>query len=135
MKVKNGEKPEDEKVSEEETTISKKRGRKKKDSTINFSFEEMQEKLSRSFNGLAYVLKTDDEFKDSDFTEEAKDLVRLAEKYPILANVLTFLDPLFLILGLFSKMKGMLKKVSNRKEIEKQKEVTENEYYHSAEIR
>ena len=135
MKVKNGEKPEDEKVSEEETTISKKRGRKKKDSTINFSFEEMQEKLSRSFNGLAYVLKTDDEFRDSDFTEEAKDLVRLAEKYPILANVLTFLDPLFLILGLFSKMKGMLKKVSNRKEIEKQKEVTENEYYHSAEIR
>jgi len=135
MKVKNGEKPEDEKVSEEETTISKKRGRKKKDSTINFSFEEMQEKLSRSFNGLAYVLKTDDEFKDSDFTEEAKDLVRLAEKYPILANILTFLDPLFLLLGLFSKMKGMLKKVSKRKETEKQKEVTENEYYHSAEIR
>jgi len=134
MKVKNGEKPEDEKVSEEETTISKKRGRKKKDSTINFSFEEMQEKLSRSFNGLAYVLKTDDEFKDSDFTEEAKDLVRLAEKYPILANILTFLDPLFLILGLFSKMKGMLKKVQKRKETEK-KEVTEDEYYHSAEIR
>jgi len=134
MKVKNGEKPEDEKVSEEETTISKKRGRKKKDSTINFSFEEMQEKLTRSFNGLAYVLKTDDEFKDSDFTEEAKDLVRLAEKYSILANILTFLDPLFLILGLFSKMKGMLKKVQKRKETEK-KEVTEDEYYHSAEIR
>ena len=122
--------PEDEKSLEEETTIAKKRGRKKKDSTVNFSFEEMQEKLARTFNGIAFLLKTDDEFKDSEFNEEAKDLVRLAEKYSILANILTFLDPLFLLLGLFSKMKIILNKVSKRKENERQKEVVEDVNYH-----
>lgn len=110
----------------EETKVGAPRGRKKKPK-VNFGYEEMQEKLARIFNALGYFLKIDVEYNNTDFEEESKDLIRLAEKYPILANVLTFLDPLFLILGLFSKMRIMLDKVKERKEKQKEevKEIKE----------
>lgn len=103
----------------EEGKKEEKRGRKPKKDAVEFSYEELQEKFSRSFNAISYFLKSDKVYKEEDFEEEAKDLSRLAKKYPILADVLTILDPLFLVLGLFSKLRVMLENAKKKKEDKK----------------
>lgn len=95
----------------EETTIQKpKRAYNKKKKGTTFALEEIQEKFTKLFDGLSYFLKIDNDYEDSDFQEESKDLIRLSQKYPLVGDILTLLDPLFLVLGLFSKLNTMFKK-------------------------
>nr|APG79813.1 hypothetical protein [uncultured bacterium] len=109
---------EKEKDEKDETEIKGKRKTRETKKT-DFSIEELQDKFTRLFNTIAYFWKVDNSYSDSDFLEESKDLARLAKKYPIIGDILTFLDPLFLVLGLFSKLKVMLDKVKRRKDREK----------------
>ena len=107
-----------EKDEKDETEIKGKRKTRETKKT-DFSIEELQDKFTRLFNTIAYFWKVDNNYSDGDFLEESKDLARLAKKYPIIGDILTFLDPLFLVLGLFSKLKVMLDKVKRRKDREK----------------
>jgi len=109
---------EKEKDEKDETEIKGKRKTRETKKT-DFSIEELQDKFTRLFNTIAYFWKVDNNYSDGDFLEESKDLARLAKKYPIIGDILTFLDPLFLVLGLFSKLKVMLDKVKRRKDKEK----------------
>jgi len=109
---------EKEKDEKDETEIKGKRKTRETKKT-DFSIEELQDKFTRLFNTIAYFWKVDNNYSDGDFLEESKDLARLAKKYPIIGDILTFLDPLFLVLGLFSKLKVMLDKVKRRKDREK----------------
>lgn len=73
------------------------------------SYEELQQKLARTFNFLSFVVKSKKSYQESDFIEEAKDLTRLAGKYELVNMGLTLLDPLFFLFGIFSKFRDMLK--------------------------
>ncbi|MBT9131453.1 MAG: hypothetical protein DDT41_01759 [candidate division WS2 bacterium] len=98
---------------EEETTIKEKRGRKPKKTT--FTEEELQEKFAKTFSSAAFLLKVDCQYKEKDFQQESRELLRLASKNPILSDILTFLDPIFLLMGLMAKVFEMVKKVKERK--------------------
>lgn len=100
----------------EETTIKKPKRVYNKKKGTTFALEEMQEKFTKLFDGVSYLLKVDNEYSDDDFQEESKDLIRLAQKYPLIGDILTLLDPLFLILGIFSKLNNMFKRSSKNKQ-------------------
>jgi len=87
-------------VAQEETAIKKRRGRPPK---TDFSVEEVQEKFSMLFNAIAFTTRVEREYNPGEFYEEAKDVTRLSQKYPVVAIVLTWLDPLFLVLNLTKK--------------------------------
>jgi hypothetical protein len=78
-------------------------------STDKLSFEELQQKLARSFNFIAFITKSNKSYRESDFIEEAKDLARIASKYELVTMGLTLLDPLFFLFGIFGKVNEMLK--------------------------
>jgi len=100
---------------EEETVIKEKKEKTPKKIKGDYTVEEMEEKLSRLFNGSAFLLRAEITYEEKEFTQEAKDIIRLSKKYPVVNTILTFLDPLFLILGLFSKIKRLLEKLPKRK--------------------
>ncbi len=83
-----------------------------------FNEAELQEKFVKVFNAAAYFLKVDLKYTEKDFETEAKELVRLTAKTPFLASLLTILDPIFLIIGLLTKIIDMAKKVKVRKDAE-----------------
>jgi len=103
-------------IEKEEIVKVKERKKKQK---ADFSYEEIQEKFARTFNAVTLFLKVDVEYKSEDFEEEAKDIVRMSEKYQIIGIIITFLDPLFLVLGLLSKVKNIVKKMEERKKEDK----------------
>ena len=110
-----------------ETAPKKKRAGRKKSSPDVISYEEAQQKLARVFNGVCTLLKIDKRYKESEFVEEAKDLSRMAQKYDIINTVLTFLDPIFLLLGLIGKGSEIAAQSKERKvkmQQEKPKEET-----------
>jgi len=102
-------------VDREKEETSKRKDKAQPKKRPMFTAEELQEKFARSFNAVAFFLKLDKTYSESDFTEEAKDLIRLAEKYPVIGDVLTWLDPLFLLLGLLSKINEMVQRTQERK--------------------
>lgn len=93
----------------EPTPAPAKRSHHKKVTGDKLSYEELQQKLARTFNFIAFLLKSDKVFTESDFIEEAKDLTRISTKYELVNMALTFLDPLFFLFGIFAKGKEMLK--------------------------
>ena len=112
-------KNENETFIEEETLIEekpkKKRGKKSK---ADVSYEEIQQKMSRVFNLFATLLKSKKKYSEKDFLDESKDLVRLSQKYDIVATILTILDPLFLLAGFYTKFVEML---NGREKVKKDK--------------
>lgn len=104
---------EEEEEKDKKTSIKEKKKKQVKGGP-EFAADELEYKLARAFNGAAFLLKSDITYREKDFEEEAKDLARMAKKYSILANILVFLDPLFLILGLFSKVKRMLERIPKK---------------------
>lgn len=86
-----------------------KRSHHKKPQPEKLSYEELQQKMCRSFNFAAFLLKSPKTYTEDDFIEEAKDLSRLAGKYSIINTALTLLDPAFFLFGIFGKVKEMLK--------------------------
>lgn len=104
-----------------EEPVKEKKEKKVKTKKESFSIEEIQEKLAVVFNAITFFFKIEKEYKPSDFLEEAKDIVRLSQKYTIIYTILIMLDPLFLILSLGKKIMEMLKIVRKQKS-EKQNE-------------
>lgn len=102
-----------EEVEEEEKKEKKRRGRKPK---VEVSYEEIQQKLVRLFNFFSSLFKSEKKYSEKDFLEESKDLARLSQKYEFIATILTILDPLFLLAGLFTKINEML---NSRKKVDK----------------
>ncbi len=86
----------------------------------------MQEKFAKLFSSIAFLLKIEDKYTEKDFQSEAKELLRLINKNTILGNIVSFLDPLFLIVGLLAKFAEMAKKVRTRKEREIAERVEKN---------
>lgn len=85
------------------------------------SFEEVQAKLTRMFNGLCVLLKLEKRYKEEDFKEESKDISRMAAKYDLVNVILTLLDPIFLILGFVGKFSEMAAEKGKKKKEEGQK--------------
>jgi uncharacterized membrane protein len=81
----------------------------KKSTSGQISYEELQQKLTRSFNFAAFILHSKKTYQEKDFIEEAKDLNRLASKYELINVGLTLLDPLFFLFGIFGKVSEMIK--------------------------
>ncbi|MBT9145235.1 MAG: hypothetical protein DDT42_01105 [candidate division WS2 bacterium] len=106
---------EEETKIEDETVVKKKKGKK-----ISINEDEMQEKFVKTFSSIAFLLKIDANYTEKDFETESKELVRLINKNQVLANIITILDPIFLIIGLMTKVIEMAKKVKIRKEQEAQ---------------
>jgi len=100
------------KIGVDETEKKSKKGRPKKET---FSVEEIQEKLSATFNTFSFLAKIDKDYKPGDFLAEAKDIVRLSQKYAFLHTALVLLDPLFLVLSLGKKAMELVKIVRRRK--------------------
>lgn len=96
-------------------------GKKKKAEKI--APEEIAEKLHILFAGLAKVFKYDYPYSSADFEQESRALVRLNEKFPFIASLITVFDPVLMILGLYFKWVAMAK----RRE-EKKSEVKDNAY-------
>lgn len=101
----------------------KKKRRSKMD---DVSFEEAQANLTRAFNAISSLVKSGKQYKESEFVEEAKDLSRLAKKYDIVNAVLTALAPLFLVLGLFTKVRELMDAREKKKEKAKNGEADSN---------
>lgn len=121
------EKTELEKLEKSEKPEKQKKPESKK-KKIDFSVEEIQEKLMLLFNFVSFSLKVEKEYKPADFLEESKDIVRLAKKYPTLENILTMLDPLFLILNL-TKKAVEITKIWRKKEAAKKQVVKDGQNF------
>lgn len=91
------------------------------------SYEEAQINLTRLFNVASVLMKSRKKYKESDFVEEAKDLTRLAQKYDMIAMGLSMLAPLFLVLGLFSKVQEMMASREKPANVEKEKQPVIND--------
>lgn len=72
------------------------------------TYEELQQKLSRTMNFISFVTKSQKSFTENDFCEEAKDLARLSVKYETVSSIISLLDPLFFLFGMVSKFKDIL---------------------------
>ncbi len=108
----------------EETIIKKKEKKSKK---VSFNEVELQEKFVKVFNATAYFLKVEAKYTEKDFETEAKELVRLTAKTPFLASLLAILDPIFLVIGLLTKIIDIAKKVKSRKDAEALEEARSEE--------
>lgn len=101
----------------EETEIKeKKKGGRPPAKKVEFTPEELQEKLTSTFNAIALAMRSDKRFTPVDFREEAKDLVRLAGKYPWLSQLLAVLDPLFLVLNILRKFQDLIRELRAKRE-------------------
>lgn len=84
-------------------------GSKKTTKADKFSPDEVNEKFHILCSGLAKVFGAEYTFKPKDYDQEAKALVRMADKFPVVNHVLTFFDPVLLVLGLYGKITTILK--------------------------
>jgi hypothetical protein len=113
---------EGDKIQETEIAEPKKKRKspntKKKDS---FTGDEVTEKVFLIFNGLSKLTGRENTYKQKDFEQEGRALVRMADKFDIISHVITIFDPVVFILGLFTKFTGLMKK--KKHEPEKTQEV------------
>ena len=117
---------------EAEATESKKKKKStKKKKSDQVSFEECQVKLARIFNGVCTILGMQTRYSEEDFQEEAKDLSRLASKYDTVNQILTLLDPLFLIMGLINRASTIIQERRQQKHERGEEGTDSNDKMHS----
>lgn len=111
----------------ENTDAKPKRQRQKSTSTRkkksdSFSVDDCSAKLFQLYTVLGKVLQTNPKTKrkESDFIEEAAALSRMSEKYPVVATILKFLDPVFFALGAYSKFSEHVTEFADRKKAERE---------------
>jgi hypothetical protein len=89
---------------------------KKKATAAAFTPAEVESKLDIVCGLVARISGRDYTYKPSDFKQEAAALVRLSEKFDLVAQGLTLFDPIVIIAGLVAKFMSMAKREKTPKQ-------------------
>jgi len=95
---------------------AKKKPAKKKTSAAAFTPNEVETKLDIVCGLVARISGREYNFKSSDFKQEAAGLVRMSEKFELVAQGLTLFDPIVIIAGLVAKFMSMPKREKTPKQ-------------------
>ena len=88
---------------------------------IKFTVSEVKEKIFLVFAGACRITRRECEYTENDFDQEAAALIRLAEKFPVVATVLTFFDPVVLVMGIIEKFSRARVKPAPERQAEPQR--------------
>lgn len=110
-------------IPEEETKIGQppaepkaRRKRSKLEAPVNL--QTLKQSLSGTYNGIAFLARTEVRFNDEDFNEESRKLIEFINLFPPLRIIIHLLAPITIVVALVKKLDIIFKERKKKQEDE-----------------
>lgn len=110
-------------IPEDETKIGKppaepkaRRKRSKLEAPVNL--QTLKQSLSGTYNGIAFLARTEVRFNDEDFNEESRKLIEFINLFPPLRIIIHLLAPITIVVALVKKLDIIFKERKKKQEDE-----------------